>query len=229
MNFKEVKNHVEKALKLFLEKNKFLLRNNLNERTITHKLAEPVQKEFSDWDVDCEYNRNFDRIKRISYQQIRNDDTNATTVYPDIIIHHRNTEDNLLVIEIKKNASNSEKEDDRNKIELLMKEFNYSYGLFIDFKTGTEKIEFQKQWFPEKYNQSGEIKRRNKMPKCPDCDSVKILSIPDEGDGKCRVCHGSGKTVMDEFVEGFLGGESECSNCNGSGICPTCGGTGVVD
>lgn len=67
------------------------------------------------------------------------------------------------------------------------------------------------------------------MPKCPDCDSIKVLSIPEEGDGKCRVCHGSGKTVMDEFVEGFLGGESECSNCNGSGICPTCEGTGVVD
>jgi len=67
------------------------------------------------------------------------------------------------------------------------------------------------------------------MPKCPDCDGVKISPILDEGDGNCSVCHGSGKTVMDEFVEGFLGGESEGSNCNGSGICPTCGGTGVVD
>jgi hypothetical protein len=157
MNFKEVKNYVENALRLFLEKEKFLLENNLNERTISHKLAVQLQKEFSDWDVDCEYNRNFDqikRIKRISYQRIRNDDTDAKTVYPDIIVHHRGTEDNLLVIEIKKNASNSNKENDRNKIEIFMEEFKYSYGLFIDFKTGAEKVGIQHmQWFPEKYNQ----------------------------------------------------------------------------
>lgn len=67
------------------------------------------------------------------------------------------------------------------------------------------------------------------MAQCPDCDSVKILSIPEEGDGKCGVCHGFGKTVMDQFEEGFLGGKSECFNCNGSGICPTCEGTGVAE
>ena len=67
------------------------------------------------------------------------------------------------------------------------------------------------------------------MPKCPDCDGVKITPGINEGDGNCSVCHGSGKTAMDEFVEGFLGGESECDNCNGTGVCPTCGGTGVAD
>ena len=65
MNFKEVKSHVEKALNLLLEQDKFLLLNNLNERTISHKLAEYLQREFSSWNVDCEYNRNFDRIKKI--------------------------------------------------------------------------------------------------------------------------------------------------------------------
>lgn len=159
MNFKEVKSHVEKALNLLLEQDKFLLLNNLNERTISHKLAEYLQREFSSWNVDCEYNRNFDRIKKIEIkrmrcQEVRKDDTDAKTVYPDIIIHHRYTEENLLVIEVKKNASYSDKENDGNKIGSFMDEFNYSYGLFIDLITRTEEAGIKQiLWFPEKYNQ----------------------------------------------------------------------------
>ncbi|MHA1372416.1 MAG: hypothetical protein ACTSRA_22170 [Promethearchaeota archaeon] len=148
MNFDEVEYNVEKALANFLKKDKYLLLNNLNERTISHKLAEHLQKEFSNWDVDCEYNRNIDRIKKIHPEQIKSNDTNAVTVYPDIIIHHRNTEDNLLIIEIKKDASPADKENDIKKIDTFMKELNYTFGLFIDFKTGTEKTRIiQKFWF----------------------------------------------------------------------------------
>ena len=148
MTFSEVESHVEKALRSFFQKDKFLLKNNLNERTISHKLAEYLQKEFSNWDVDCEYNRNIDRVKKIHPEQIKSDDTNAVTVYPDIIIHHRNTEDNLLIIEIKKDASESDKEKDIKKINTFIKEFNYVFGLFIDFETGTEKAGIkQKLWF----------------------------------------------------------------------------------
>ena len=58
-----------KILLDFLNKEKFLLENNLNERTITHKLAELLDIEFSklEYDVDCEYNRMENR--NMSYEE----------------------------------------------------------------------------------------------------------------------------------------------------------------
>lgn len=66
------------------------------------------------------------------------------------------------------------------------------------------------------------------MAKCPDCDSIKILR--DEGDGKCDYCHGDGYGgMLDRVVGGLVGEEPECWKCHGTGMCQTCGGTGVVD
>jgi len=67
------------------------------------------------------------------------------------------------------------------------------------------------------------------MQKFPDCDGIKILYFPEEGNGKCRVCHGQGKTSADQFFDSFLGGKSECLHCNGSGECPICRGSGVIN
>lgn len=64
------------------------------------------------------------------------------------------------------------------------------------------------------------------MSKCPDCDSVRILSFPQIGDGKCSVCHGSGKDCWPDIIPGQ---DHTCTNCGGSGICPTCGGEGEID
>jgi len=67
------------------------------------------------------------------------------------------------------------------------------------------------------------------MAKCPDCYSTSDL-VGLFGDGKCSVCHGSGKnpSVLDEMAEGLTGVETECYNCVGSGECPTCRGSGEV-
>lgn len=43
-------------MKSFYEKERYLLENNANERSLTHKLAEYLNLEFQDFDVDCEYN-----------------------------------------------------------------------------------------------------------------------------------------------------------------------------
>jgi DnaJ-class molecular chaperone len=67
---------------------------------------------------------------------------------------------------------------------------------------------------------------------CPDCDAVKIFSDPPEGNGKCSVCHGSGfgEFFDTAIVEFFNGTESPaCEECNGSGHCQTCMGTGVIE
>jgi hypothetical protein len=40
------------------------------------------------------------------------------------------------------------------------------------------------------------------------------------GDGKCAMCHGTGKNVH------LNSDRVDCEMCNGSGVCPTCVGTG---
>jgi hypothetical protein len=55
---------------------------------------------------------------------------------------------------------------------------------------------------------------------CPDCDIA--------GEGKCRRCRGTGKTLPDESF-GQYHAEITCSRCKGSGECPSCGGTGETE
>jgi hypothetical protein len=65
---------------------------------------------------------------------------------------------------------------------------------------------------------------------CPDCDSVKMFSAALEGDGKCSACHGTGSDCFLESVAEILGGEElPCEECQGTGLCPTCTGTGVIE
>lgn len=57
----KVHKKVEKAINILSKNDAFLLEGNVNERSISHKLAEYLQQEFNDWNVDYEYNRDFFR------------------------------------------------------------------------------------------------------------------------------------------------------------------------
>lgn len=134
MEKEEVSRKVEEALRNFLKEDKYLLCENVNERSISHKLAEHLQKQFEDFDVDCEYNRHIGNVKRLRDPY----DLEAKTVYPDIIVHKRGIDNgNLLVIEIKKSSSNvNEEERDILKLKRFTnksKNFRYEFGLFIQF------------------------------------------------------------------------------------------------
>ncbi|PIQ84564.1 MAG: hypothetical protein COV75_01580 [Candidatus Omnitrophica bacterium CG11_big_fil_rev_8_21_14_0_20_63_9] len=99
-----------------------LLNLQASERSITHKLAEHMQRQFPRWDVDCEYNRLGAQPKRIA----------TTLVLPDIIVHRRSSPDNILVIEIKK----PDGEDDAADMDRLHEfrndpSYRYHYGLFL--------------------------------------------------------------------------------------------------
>lgn len=130
-SLEEIKTRLDKSLKTLYTEEIYLLLNSANERSLTHKLAEYLQKEFPDYNVDCEYNIDIDsqnkRKKWISakvkekieeiLQQIKDniipknyditDEVNKLSVnfYPDIIVHKRgcNTS-NLLIIEAKKDV-----------------------------------------------------------------------------------------------------------------------------
>lgn len=147
----EIENNVIAAINVLLERDSFLLQNNVNERSISHKLAEHLQTMFEDWNVDCEYNRNHDVRKElhIPYETRRLDDIEAKTVFPDIIIHERNTSNNLLVIEIKKSTNPENATFDKRKLAAFVRSpFNYQYGLFIRFSTGQLDIShYEMEWF----------------------------------------------------------------------------------
>jgi hypothetical protein len=109
----EVRAGVHRAIATLLAEDQYLLVNDVNERSITHKLADYLQREFPDTNVDCEYNKNHDDTKRLRLPpktDIRSDDLDAHTVFPDIIVHKRNTDENLLVIEVKKSTNPEEHE-----------------------------------------------------------------------------------------------------------------------
>lgn len=131
----EIETRVMRAIQMLLRHDSFLLDKNVNERSITHKLAECLQREFCEWHVDCEYNRiGKTRIRKAlpglrkelletgnrkalpgSRKELRElrllktvetDNATGDTVFPDIIVHHRGDEtDNLLVVEVKKSTS----------------------------------------------------------------------------------------------------------------------------
>lgn len=118
-----------------LVKNDFdLFTADVNERSITHKLAEYIQDEFSEYHVDCEYNRKGIDPKRLSFSvdTIQSDDTEAKTAYPDIIVHHRRTSNNFIVIEAKKDTNGAVNRD-LEKLRAYKDELGYQFAYFIKF------------------------------------------------------------------------------------------------
>lgn len=135
---------VKKAIAVLLKKDKDLFDINVNERSITHKLAEYLQLEFPDYNVDCEYNRHLDMVKylHVPNEEIGWDDIEAKTVFPDIVVHKRKTDEyNLLVIEIKKVRNLEEMENNSRKLEFDKQklkaftggEYRYNLGILLVF------------------------------------------------------------------------------------------------
>jgi len=165
-----IERRVEAALDTLFEADKKLLLDDTNERSITHRLAIYLEQEVAELEskyaVDVEYNRvteangATDSIKkRVAYDQISpscrgrkilDDDTNAQTVFPDIIIHQRGSSDhNLLVIEVKKSSSDDSGECDKEKLERFRCDLGYEYGLFLQLVVGSEPEIAEWISFPE--------------------------------------------------------------------------------
>ncbi len=64
----DIENKVRQAIQVLLEKDRLLLELNVNERSITHKLAEYLQVEFPGCHVDCEYNRDGHDTKELELE-----------------------------------------------------------------------------------------------------------------------------------------------------------------
>ena len=143
MEKEEVYEKIEKAFAKLLENDKYLLDVNINERSLTHKLAEYLQEEFPEWNVDCEYDRDALDAKRLQLN------VHKSKVYPDIIVHHRGDKknNNLIAIEAKKvkegeNIEETEEyKDDIKKLKGYKEQLRYTYTFMI--KLPVEKIKIK--------------------------------------------------------------------------------------
>ncbi|WP_261790147.1 hypothetical protein [Fusobacterium polymorphum] len=145
----------EKAKEKFLKEEKEIIEINVNERTLSARLMfhlqtlllnEIYQENYKEYSVDCEYNRRKEIVKILpkEYRELEKKDKQ---IYPDIIFHQRNSEKNLMIIEMKKTYSSDEggKNENRDRLKFLTslrKENKYKYLLGIYFEVNK---------FPDKY------------------------------------------------------------------------------
>ena len=136
-----LKEIIEESILELIEKDYVLLEKRVNERCICSHLANYIEKRFEknqyDWNIDVEYNRNFQKPKSLMF------DKTIKKVIPDIIIHRRDKnnnmfegmDNNLLIIEVKQFAKEKGKEQDIKKINAFIQEapYRYKYGLFLNF------------------------------------------------------------------------------------------------
>jgi hypothetical protein len=144
-----IEHSIQVALGKLFDRDADLLRNDVNERTITHKLAEYLEPEFPGWNVDCEYNRNHDQTKKpwsLRDKVAPIDNTDGISVFPDIIVHKRLTDENLLVIEVKKSSSCESSDFDKQKLLAFKEELHYQHALFLQVTTGNNKPGAKLEW-----------------------------------------------------------------------------------
>lgn len=126
MNNSIIKVKIREALKLFIAKDKqTLLRVDIYEPTISHRIAVYLEELFPEFDIDCEYNKTLLGKKK---------DMNGKVIRPDIIIHTRMTnETNSVIAEIKKSGKNSKlAKADIEKLKRCMNgTLNYDLGVFV--------------------------------------------------------------------------------------------------
>jgi hypothetical protein len=168
MTFQEIEQKIKNALLRFYKEDSYLIDNNVHERSLTFRLGMYLQNEFPDYNVDCEYNKNCQTFQHNKLLSARCDeepkfnckecgDHRKCTVFPDIIIHQRGTDKNLLVIEAKCNASVSQIAEDKEKLQAYLDEptLCYQYGLFINFQETLEKTLKDLYWVPDNYDCEG--------------------------------------------------------------------------
>jgi hypothetical protein len=84
------------------------------------------------------YDRELRRLRELARREPSFAEEEGIIVFPDIIVHRRETEDNLLVIELKKSSSGVKKDFDYAKLQGYKSELSYRFAMFICLGTKNE-------------------------------------------------------------------------------------------
>ncbi len=141
---KQVRGIINESIDLLFKQDKILLTReyNISERTVCHRLALHIQTVIDNpnLNVDIEYNRMQEKYgngqdvgeaiaKRFDWEKA---DEGSSYVNPDIIVHKRDTPENLIEIEVKMVWKNGKKKYDYQKINEYISQLNYQHGIYIE-------------------------------------------------------------------------------------------------
>ena len=134
---------VIKAIEQFYAREAWLFDKDLGERTLTHRLAVQLEKQFEGWEVDCDYNRLGERLLKLPHGSIvSTDDELGKSIFPDIVVHRRAVPDNLLAVEVRKVTNHQPVEHDQHKLRGLTDPhlwFAYRAGVLLVLARGKVK------------------------------------------------------------------------------------------
>ncbi|PWA08296.1 hypothetical protein [Flavobacterium laiguense] len=164
---------VIEATEKVIEKDSWLLKNDISEQCISHRLGIYLQEKFAEYNVDCEYNGDIDRmnnkksisilkenLKEIGLLREREEsdlekEFTKRAVFPDIIIHTRGTnENNLCILEVKKSTSSVKFDYDFLKLKAYTSNFygnnlKYRIGIFVNAIIDVENPRFEFSYYKE--------------------------------------------------------------------------------
>jgi hypothetical protein len=128
------------ALKEFYAREAFLFARDLGERTLTHRLAVCLERQFPGFQVDCDYDRLGERTLLLPHGTIvSTDDHLGKSIYPDIVVHRREIPNNLLAIEVRKQGNHQPIGHDEQKLSALTDPhlwFAYGIGVLVTLGKG---------------------------------------------------------------------------------------------
>ena len=142
MTTEKIKGYLEDAIAKVEDEDRHLLTVNVSERCIATRLAMYLREYFVGYDVDVEYNRHGNNVKRLlrvveRYPRDRDAETRCHSVLPDVVVHKRGIDDsNLLVIEMKKSSDIDGMGRDRQRIRAFQKQLGYAFGALVVCTTG---------------------------------------------------------------------------------------------
>lgn len=138
------------ALKEFLCKDSLLLELDVREEALSHRVAFYLEQALEEkkYDLsfdsetieslvtDCEYDKHRDEKKTLSDLIEKYPKKPTKEIRPDIVLHKRNSNINLIVIEIKKKKSRNKKYA-KDKVQAFVDSFyKYKIGIYLEFNTG---------------------------------------------------------------------------------------------
>ena len=162
-------NKVIAAVRDFYAHEGFLFEKDVGERAITHRFAVHLEKQFSGWSVDCNYDRLGERTLHLPRGTIiSTDDHLGKSIYPDVVVHQREIPNNLLAIEIRKASNHTPLEHDQHKLRALTDVhvwFPFWIGLLLvldrhsvtmsEVYVSSALDEAQSRWFASRLQESG--------------------------------------------------------------------------
>lgn len=174
ISFDEIKELINAALGEFYSKDSMLLDYNTENEAVAERcmvfrigwyMLEKMKymSQMQCFDLDCEYNRNFDHPKGMYRLTLEGLSEKIKDAIPDLLIHKRKSnENNLVIVEFKKGSPSScEKANDEEKLVYFTdtnKEYGYSLGFYIElhkksvnikvFQEGKHKSHLDYIWRP---------------------------------------------------------------------------------